>query len=187
MINIRIGNDGGIFKVDARGAPEVIAAQIAVGMSDVYAELSRSFPEAGKQFKEAVQRVTADTSDLWNTEKMMKRNRNSSVRSAGAGGSPERYGMINVQIGDGGEILKLHAEGDPEVVAAKFATAICVMYGNLSADSPELGARFKKTIQLVRVDTSPTWDIETHMKEHVGEGNVLVMRCDGKDGKSETE
>ena len=63
MINIRIGNDGGIFKVDATGAPEVIAAQIAVGMSDVYAELSRSFPEAGKQFKEAVQRVTADTSD----------------------------------------------------------------------------------------------------------------------------
>ena len=184
MINIRIGNDGGIFKVDATGAPEVIAAQIAVGMSDVYAELSRSFPEAGKQFKEAVQRVTADTSDLWNTAKMMKRNRNSSVRSAGAGGSPKRYGMINVQIGDGEEILKLHAEGDPEVVAAKFATAICVIYGKLS---PKLGARFKETIQLVRADTSPTWDIETHMKEHVGKGNVAVMRCDGKDGKSETE
>ncbi|MBR0282711.1 MAG: hypothetical protein IJQ81_14195 [Oscillibacter sp.] len=69
--------------------------------------------------------------------------------------------MINIQIGDRGEILNVSAEGNTAALAAQCATALSVVYAALRHALPFESEVFKTAFQRIAADDrSALWDAE---------------------------
>ena len=88
--------------------------------------------------------------------------------------------MIDISIGDHGELYKVYATGQAEPVALQLATAICVVYADLKRNlPPEEAEAFKGVIRRCTADGAPLWN-DPEMQNHVGDGSFIAFLPKGK-------
>lgn len=69
--------------------------------------------------------------------------------------------MIDIQIGDHGEILNVSAEGNAAALVAHCATALSAVYASLRQSLPFESQVFKTAFQKIAADdNSALWDAE---------------------------
>ena len=104
--------------------------------------------------------------------------------------------MIDIQIGDHGEILNVGAEGNAAALAAQCATALSAVYASLRQSLPFESEVFKTALQRIAADDNfAIWDAEAVGKQTEGfliavatiEGNVVTLHSRRKRGEPEEE
>ena len=104
--------------------------------------------------------------------------------------------MIDIQIGDHGEIINVGAEGNAAALVAQCATALSAIYASLRQSLPFESEVFKTALQRIAADdNSALWDAEAIGNRTEGfliavatiEGNVVTLHSHRKRGESEEE
>ena len=102
--------------------------------------------------------------------------------------------MIDIQIGDHGEILNVSVEGNAAAMVAQCATALSAVYASLCQSLPFESQVFKTALQrIVADDDSALWDAGAIGNQTEGflvaeatiEGNLVTLHSHRKRAEQE--